>query len=320
MKAIVMERHGGTEVLCLKTVETPVPGPGQVAVRVCAAGVNPVDTYIRAGSQGYSADFPHTPGKDCAGTVAAVGEGVRHISVGDRVYCSGTLTGAYAETTICAAFQVHFLPDAVSFPEGACLGIPYGTAYRALVQRAGARPGEWVLVHGASGGVGIAAVQFARLLGMRIVGTASSADARERLLEEGAGLVLDHGDPDHLEKVFGATGKKGVDVILEMLASANLGGDLKVLAPGARVAVVGSHGEVPIAPRDLMAREAQVLGVALAKASAEELAEIHAAIGAGLASGALKPVVAKTFDLVNAPLAHEAVVGGGKFGNIVLTC
>jgi NADPH:quinone reductase len=154
MKAIRVHQFGGPEVMQLKNVADPEPGPNQVLIHVRAIGVNPVETYIRAGRYP-NLTLPFTPGTDAAGEVAATGAAVRHVSIGARVYySSGSVTGAYANMTICEAADVHPLPDNASFAEGAALGIPYGTAWRALFQRARAIPGETLLVHGASGGVG----------------------------------------------------------------------------------------------------------------------------------------------------------------------
>ncbi|MHC4362851.1 MAG: NADPH:quinone reductase, partial [Planctomycetota bacterium] len=177
MKAIRIHRFGEPEVMRLEEVPDLSCGPGQVLVQVRAAGVNPVDTYIRAGRYSFG-EVPYTPGMDAAGVVEAVGDGVTTARVGDRVYAAGTLSGAYAEKTLCEERQVHHLPHQVSFSQGAALGVPYATGYRALFQRARAKKGEVVLVHGASGGVGIAAVQIARAAGMTVIGTAGTDRGR----------------------------------------------------------------------------------------------------------------------------------------------
>src|ERR1044072_6787478 len=247
MKAIRIHEFGGPEVLRLEDVAAPEPAAGaQVLVRVGAAGVNPVDTYIRSGVHAVKPALPYTPGLDAAGEVEAVGEGVKRFSAGQRVYTAGSLTGAYAELVLCEESQCHTLPERVSFGHGAGAFAPYVTAYRALFHRANAKPGETVLVHGASGGVGTAAVQLARAAGLRVVGTAGG---RELVLEQGAHDVLDHRAADYLEQLGGLTGGRGVDVILEMLANVNLYRDLGVLAKGGRVVVVGSRGTVEINPR-----------------------------------------------------------------------
>jgi NADPH2:quinone reductase len=318
MKAIRVHQAGGPEVLKLEEVPDPKPGEGEVLVRVHAAGVNPVETYIRSGKYPLMPSFPYTPGSDAAGVIEAVGHNVKRVSAGDRVYFGGTKTGAYAELAVCAETQIHPLPQRISFDQGAAVNIPYATAYRALFQRAKAIPGEIVLIHGASGGVGIAATQLARAAGMRVFGTAGTPKGRDLVTGQGAHEVFDHRAPNYLEKVMGSTNGRGVDVILEMLANVNLGKDLSALARGGRVVVIGSRGTVEINPRDAMGREAAILGLVLFNATSEELFSIHSALGAGLKNGTLQPVVGQKMPLAEAWRAHEAVLEAGAFGKIVL--
>lgn len=322
MQAIVVRAFGGPEVLVVEEIPEPVPGAGEVLVRLHAAGVNPVDTYIRAGVYARKPPLPYTPGSDGAGIVEAVGEGVGRWRPGDRVYVAGTTRaglGAYAQRTLCGASQVHPLPDRLSFEQGAAVGVPYGTAWRALFQRGEARPGETVLVHGASGGVGVAALQMARAAGLRAIGTVGTEAGAALARAEGADLVFDHHAPDHGDRILEATGGRGADVVLEMLANVNLSRDLKLLAPGGRVVIVGSRGTIEIDPRDAMARDADVRGMLLANTSPDDLARAHAGIGAGLALGTLRPVVGRRFALAEAPLAHEAVMAPGARGKVVIT-
>ncbi len=318
MKAIRVHEFGGPEALRLEEVEEPKPGAGQVLVRVRAVGVNPVDTYIRSGAHAVRPPVPFTPGLDAAGTIEAVGEGVSRVTVGERVYVAGSVSGTYAELCVCEEGQVHPLPEGVSFAQGAGLNTPYATAYRALFQRARGVAGEWVLVHGASGGVGTAAVQLARAAGLQVIGTGGTDEGRRLVKEQGAHHVLDHHAPDYLKEVLALTGGRGVDVILEMLANVNLGRDLDVLAKGGRVAVVGSRGPVEINPRALMTRDASIVGLTLFNISPQEKASIHAAIVAGLENGTLRPVVGREMPLADAARAHEAVLQPGAHGKIVL--
>jgi NADPH2:quinone reductase len=318
MKAIRVHEAGGPEVLKLEEVPDLKPGPGQVVVRVKAAGVNPVDTYIRSGMYARKPPLPYTPGMDAAGDVEAVGEGVTRVAVGDRVYISGTLTGAYAEQTLCDQSQAHPLPRQTSYPQGAAVNVAYATAYRALFHRAQARPGETVLVHGASGGVGIAAVQLARAAGMKVIGTGGTDEGRNLVREQGAHHVLDHRAADYLDQLGALTDGQGADVILEMLANVNLGKDLTALAQFGRVVVIGNRGTVEINPRDAMGRDAAVLGMTLFNVSERDMASIHAALVAGLENGTLRPVVGQEFPLAEAPRAHEAVMKPGAYGKIVL--
>lgn len=323
MKAIRVHDFGPPDVMRLEELPDPTPGPRQVRVRLRAVGVNPVDTYIRSGTYAVRPKLPYIPGSDAAGTVERVGDQVREVGTGDRVYVYGTAEGrawgAYAELAVCEVAQVHRLPDQASFGQGAALGVPYATAYRALFHRAQARPGETVLVHGASGGVGTAAVQIARAHGLRVIGTAGTDEGMRLVSAQGAHHVLNHKSADYLKEITTLTDGRGVDVVVEMLANVNLDKDLGVLAVRGRVAVVGNRGRIEIDPRQAMGRDGAILGMTLFNATAEELASIHAALGAGLESGALRPVVGREFPLAEAARAHEAVMAPGAHGKIVLT-
>jgi NADPH:quinone reductase len=318
MKAIRVHAFGEPEVMHLETLPDPKPGPGQVVVQVQAIGVNPVETYIRAGIYSQGPALPYTPGTDAAGVVAAVGSGVHRVAVGDRVYTSYSLSGTYADKTLCEASQVHPLPPGVSFAQGAAVNVPYSAAYRALFQRARALPGEAVLVHGASGGVGVAAVQLAAAAGLTIVGTAGTPEGRTLAAEQGAHYVLDHRTPEHYQQVLTITDNQGVDVILEMLAKENLGDDLKILANGGRVVVIGTRGRVTIDPRDTVAKETTIMGMYIWNASPKDTLAIHAALGAGLANGTLRPIVGQEMPLSEAVRAHHAVMENRAYGKIVL--
>ena len=318
MKAIRVHEFGGPDVLRLEEVPTPQPGPGQVLVRMHATGVNPVETYIRAGKYPRLPELPYTPGNDGAGVVEQVAPDVNQFKVGDRVYTAGSVSGTYAEFALCKAEQVHPLPAKVSFAHGAAVGTPYATVYRGLFQRANAKPGETVLVHGASGGVGTAAVQLARARGLRVLGTAGSDEGHKLAREQGAHEVFDHHAPEHFEQIMKATNGRGVDVIVEMLANVNLGKDLTILAKNGRVVVIGSRGSVEINPRDTMQRDADIRGMVLPNTPAADMASIHAALVASLENGTLRPVIGKEFPLSEAAEAHRAVMEPGAFGKIVL--
>lgn len=232
MKAIRVHEFGPPEVMRQEEVSNPVPGPGQVVVKVAAAGVNPVDCYIRSGVYRPDMKLPYTPGLDGGGTIIAVGPEVKHRRVGERVYFSWTISGAYAEQALCKEFKTHPLPELVSFARGAAIGVPYGAAFRSLFQRGGAVAGETVLVHGGSGGVGIAAIQLARAAGLTVIATAGSEQGEKLALAQGAHHVLNHHAPGYLDKLNDLTCGQAVDIILEMLANVNLGHDLRVLAKG----------------------------------------------------------------------------------------
>ncbi len=319
MKAILVRQFGEPDVMRVEDVPDPAPGPGEVLLRVRAAGVNPVETYIRKGVYARKPELPYTPGADAAGTIESVGDGVAWPSPDTRVYVAGTIgssLGTYAELTLCRASQAYPLPDNVSFEQGAAVAVPYGTAWRALFQRGGACPGETVLVHGASGGVGIAAVQIARAAGLRVLGTAGSQRGAALVRAEGADEVFDHGASGYTDRILEATGGRGVNLIVEMLANVNLARDLTLLARHGRVVVVGNRGTIEIDPRQAMSRDADIRGLILFNTPPEEMASLHAAIGAGLRDGTLRPVVGQRFPLADAPRAHEAVLAPGAYGKI----
>jgi len=319
MKAIRVREFGGPEVLKIEEVPELQPGPGLVVVKVHAIGVNPVESYIRTGTYAIKPALPYTPGADAAGVVAAVGAGVVSVKRGDRVYTSGSLSGSYAEQTLCNETQVHPLPAKVSFEQGAAMGVAYGTAYRALFQRGGAKPGETVLIHGASGGVGTAAVQLARAAKMQVLGTAGTDSGLHLVKEQGAHHAINHSSPGYLDELMKLTGGRGFDLILEMLANKNLANDLTLLAKKGRVVVIGSRGTIEINPRETMARESDIRGMMLFGASEQELREMHTALVAGLESGTLSPVIAQAIPLAEAGRAHvEVTKPSGAMGKIVL--
>ena len=319
MKAIQVHEFGGPEVLQIHEVDVPQPTEGEVLVKIGAAGVNPYDTYMRTGSYGArNPALPYTPGSDAAGTIEALGAGTDHLEVGARVYTSGTVTGAYAEFALCKIEQVHWLPEQVTFAQGAGIYVPYATAYRSLVQFARAKPGETVLVHGASGGVGVAAIQWARAFGLSVIGTAGTDKGLQLITDQGAENSFNHNSPDYQRQILDATQGHGVEIILEMLANVNLNHDLRMLAHRGRVVVIGSRGDVQITPRDLMTRETTIMGVLIWRTPANEAAEIYAAIDAELKNGALHPIVRLTLPLAEAEESHRLVMESGASGKIVL--
>jgi NADPH2:quinone reductase len=316
MKAIRVHKFGGPEVLQLDDVADPTPGPGQVLVQIKAAGVNPVDTYIRSGTYAQSPTLPYVPGGDAAGVVKSAGAGVTRFRAGDRVWV--LRAGGYAELAACDVAMVHPLPAGLSFAQGAGVGVPYATAYRGLHHKAQARPGETVLVHGASGGVGIAAVQLAVAHGMTVIGTGGTERGRKLVAEQGAHHVLDHTAPDYTKRLMELTEGRGADVILEMLANVNLQKDLDMVARFGRIVVIGNRGTIEINPRGAMAKDAAIIGLVLWNATPPEMASILTALTAGLANGTLKPVVGRELPLPEAAAAHKAVLDPGAYGKIVL--
>jgi len=323
MKAIRVSQFGGPEVLKLEEVPDLKPGAGQVVVRMRAIGVNPVETYMRAGTYPRKPQLPYTPGQDGAGTVEAIGpaassgEPVKW-KAGDRVYIAGSLSGAYAEQSLCDARLIFSLPAHVSFAQGAAMNVPYSTAFRALFHKAQARGGETVLIHGASGAVGSAAVQMARAAGLHVVGTVGSDRGRKLVLDEGAHEVLDHNSDKHFDEALALTGGRGFDVIIEMLANVNLGRDLPILAPRGRVVVVGNRGPAEIDARHTMTRDSSIIGMSMWNASTEDVISIHSALAAGLENKTLRPIINQEIPLAEAARAHKAVMDPGAYGKIVL--
>ena len=318
MKAIVVREYGPPEVMHLEDVAMPEPSGTQVLVRIHAAGVNPVDTYLRTGIHAHAPKLPYTPGKDGAGVVEAVGEAVEDLRPGDHVYTAGSISGTYADYSLCDITHLGRLPENTSFEQGAGIWTPYATSFRALFQKAQAKEGESVLVHGASGGVGSAALQWARSVGLRVIGTASSDDGKRLVEENGADAVFDHSDADHFEEIREFTGGKGVDIIVEMLANVNLERNFECLAMFGRIVVVGNRGSIEFTPRLAMTKDATIYGMSLFNAPGEELAEIHREVHDGLSNGYLRPPVSREFGLHEAPEAHHAVIEQKAAGKIIL--
>jgi NADPH2:quinone reductase len=322
MQAIVAREFGGPDVLKLETVPDPIAGRGQLRVRVHAIGVNPYDTYMRAGGYAIKPDLPYTPGADAAGVIDQVGDGVTAWKIGDRVYVSGTAMGkahgAYAQYAVCSPEQVHRLPDRITFTQGAGLFVPYVTAWRALFGRANTRAGDVVLIHGASGGVGVAATQFAAAIGATVIGTAGSEEGLAVVRAQGAQHAVNHRTAGYFDEITALSGGRGPDVVLEMLANVNLDHDLTVVAPGGRIVVIGNRGRVEIDARKIMTKDVSVYGLALWAIPPDEVRRAHQAIVAGLESGALNPVVGTELPLKDAALAHARVMEPGARGKIVL--
>ncbi|MEY3298981.1 MAG: hypothetical protein RLZZ597_2241 [Cyanobacteriota bacterium] len=319
MQAIRATQFGGPEVLTLQAADVPnLQSETQILVEIRAAGVNPVDTYIRAGTYGRLPPLPYTPGTDGAGIVVAVGESVRQVQVGDRVYGGWPITGTYAQFALYEEAWVYPLPSNLSFEQGAGIFIPYSTAHRALFEKAQAQPGETVLIHGATGAVGLAAVQLALQAGLRVIGTGSTQAGRALVQAQGAEIVLDHHSPNYRDHLLAATADRGVNVILEMLANVNLGHDLPLLAFGGRVVIIGSRGTVEINPRDIMTKESTLAAVNLFSTPPERLHHIQTQLSPGFRDGTLSPIVAQAHPLAEAAAVHGKILEPGALGNQVL--
>lgn len=317
MRAIQVSQFGGPEVLKLTDLPDPEPGPQQVVVRLHAVGVNPVDTYIRSGAYG-ERPLPYTPGTDAAGDILRIGSDVKRWRVGDRCYLTGSQTGTYADMALCLTTQIQPLPDKITYQQGAALFVPYSTAYRAIFQRGHAKPGQWLLIHGASGGVGLAATQWARAHGLHVIGTAGSDEGLKNVLEQGAHYVLNHRSEGYRQQVAELTRGNGPHLILEMLANVNLQHDLDMLAKYGTIVVIGNRGNLDFNPRATMSKDANIHGMSLFNTPPDCMEQIQAAIVAGLQQGFLNPIVSREFPLEEAAAAHTAVLEPGAMGKIVL--
>lgn len=322
MRAVRAHEFGEPEVMSVEEIADPVAGPGEVLIEIKAIGINPVDTYVRAGAYATLPDLPYTPGGDASGVVEAVGAGVDGYAAGDRVYMAaiagGGHSGAMAEKAAIPTNQLFHLPDNASFPEGAALGVPYATAYYGVFMRGAAEPGQSIFIHGASGAVGTAALQMARAHGLTVIGSAGTEKGRQLVLEQGAHHALDHTSSGYMDELRSLTGGAGPDLILEMLANVNLAADLDVVAKYGRIVIIGNRGEININPRATMMKNVDVVGLALPNASQSEMAQIHSGLRAGLESGVLKPVIGREMSLDEAAAAHHAVMEAGAFGKIIL--
>lgn len=320
MNAILVKQFGGADV-CEYTSNLPIPEPNenQIQIKIHAAGVNPVDTYIRAGTHSRQPKLPYTPGLDSAGEVTRIGEKVQNFKVGDRVFTTNSDTGTYAEYTLSNPMYTFKLPDNLSYEEGSAIGIPFFTAYRSLFLKGNAKPGECVLVHGASGSVGLAAVQLAKANGMTVIGTAGSSAGLELVKNQGADHVFNHRDSDYMEKIKNMF-PDGLDIILEMLANVNLNNDLQILRwKKGRVVVIGNRGTIDINPRLLMAKETSVTGVTLFTSDEDDFHLMYRHIYSLIKANCIKPVIGEVYPLKNASKAqHDIVNNSGATGRLTI--
>ncbi len=318
MKAIQVQTFGEPETLQLVELVVPEPAAAEVLIKVEAIGVNPVDTYIRAGTYPVLPSLPYTPGKDVSGIVVKVGEGVKKWQEGDRVYSAGTVSGGYAEFTLCHQSLIFALPPNIDFKQGASIGVPGAAAWRALFIRGRAGKGDKLLVHGASGSVGLIAIQIAVSAGLEVHGTAGTEEGLEKIEKAGASRVFNHRAAGYLEEIKTGCADNGYDIILEMLANINLVNDLSLLGVGGRVVIIGSRGEITIDPRSTMAKETEILGMSLFNSSDNEMKAAHVGLYHEMITGRLLPEIALELPLKDAPEAHRRVLQSGNCGKILL--
>jgi NADPH2:quinone reductase len=320
MKAMRAAQFGGPEQLRYEEAPNPQVQAGQVQIRVQAAGINPADLVRLSGRLG-TLPLPYIPGTDVCGEVEAVGAGVTHVKKGDRVF-GRALTGGYAEKTCLAAGEAIALPANLTFTEGAAIPIPFYTAYRALHHRAMVKSGETVLVSAGGGGVGVAAIQLAKLAGARVITTVGSQEKAERIRALGADVAINYREQDFAVEVQKLTDGKGVDVIIENVASDNLAKDLAIAARDGRIIVIGTGtGKGPdghFAVMHALMKDVNILGMSLVNAGAF-IAEMAAALTGMFAAGKLKAIVSKSYPLPEAQQALADLVAGRVFGKLVLT-
>jgi putative PIG3 family NAD(P)H quinone oxidoreductase len=309
--------------LLLTDVPDPLPGPGEVLVRVAAAGVNRADLLQRAGHYPPPPGASEILGLEVSGTVGAVGDGVTGWAVGDEV-CALLAGGGYAELVAVPAGQLLPAPaglelvDAAALPEAVC------TAWSNLIGTGGLRAGETVLVHGGSGGVGSAAIQLASAVGARVLTTAGGPERAERCRELGADVAIDHRTQDVVAAVAEATDGRGVDVILDVLGAGGLDQNVRSLATGGRLVVIGTQkgrkGEIDLGR--LLTKRASVHATTLrARPLAEKaaiVADVRERAWPLLSDGRLRPVVAERLPLAEAARAHELLDSGAVFGKVLL--
>ena len=322
MKAVVCEAFGGPEVLALREVpDPPRPGPGELQVRIQARGVQYVDVLMLAGKYQFRPEPPFVPGGEGAGEVVAVGPGVSGFKPGDRVMNRQRL-GAFAELGNCKADDCDRIPAALSLEEAAVFRNVYHTAYHALLQRGRLKAGDWVLIHGAAGGIGIPAIQIAKLHGDQVIATASTEEKRAVCLDEGADQAIDY-QSGFRDKVMELTQGRGVDIIYDPVNGPTFEESLRCLAWGGRVLILGFLGGTPAHARTnyLLIKGIEAIGVRIGGLS-EARPEIAAANIKTLielaAEGKLKPRIWRRFPLEQAADAVQALIDRQVIGKAVL--
>ena len=322
MRAVQFHTFGDPSVLHLEDVADPVPGPDDVVIAAKAIGVNPADTYMRSGTYRIQPELPCIPGGDVAGQISAVGKNVADFSVGDRVFAGVALgldfTGCYAERVRRPAKHVRHMPEGVSYAAATAFGVSYPTAHYALFARGGAKSGETVFIHGASGSVGTSAIQLAKRAGLRVIGSAGSHAGLDLVLSEGADAAVDHTKPGYLDEVLAESNGAGPDLILEMLANVNLASDMAIASVNGRILIIGNRGEIEINPRMAMMKELDIRGIMLWNAPAATLEHGMSEILAAAEAGEINPRVGPKLALEEAARAHEIVLSSGNAGKVVL--
>jgi NADPH:quinone reductase len=322
MKAMVATRWGEPSELLYLDVPDPEPDPGQVLVETRAAGCNFPDILMVQGKYQVKPPHPFSPGHEIAGVVRAVGPGVTRVRAGQRVIAN-LEWGGYAERAVTSAERVHPIPDAMPFDQAAAFYVVYQTGYSALVRRAALQPGEWLLVHGAAGGVGLAAVQLGKALGARVIATAGTKDKLEIARQSGADVLIDYGTEDWVERVKAVTGGEGADVIYDPVGGDVFDGSTKCIAFEGRILTIGfAGGRIPtLAINRVLLKNFSVVGVHWGyyqRRGSPLVQEWMDALLKLYEQGRIRPVVYRSYPLREAAAALGALSARESYGKVVL--
>jgi NADPH2:quinone reductase len=322
MKAMVATRWGEPADLEYRDVPDPVPGAGEVLVETRAVGCNFPDILMLQGKYQVKPPLPFSPGHEIAGIVRGVGPGVARFRPGQRVIAN-LEWGGYAERAVTKVERVHAIPDAMPFDEAAALFVVYQTGYCALVRRASLQPGEWLLVHGAAGGVGLAAVQLGKALGARVIATAGTPEKLEIARQAGADVLVDYRTEDWVERVKAVTGGEGADVIYDPVGGDVFDGSTKCIAFEGRLLTIGfAGGRIPtLAINRVLLKNISVVGVHWGfyqRRGSPLVDEWTGAILKLYEQGRIRPVIYRTYPLREAAAALQALAARESHGKVVL--
>jgi len=322
MKAIICKAWGLPDTLTVEELPDPVPGAGQVSIEVQAAGVNFPDVLIIQNKYQFKPELPFTPGSELAGVVRAVGDGVSHVKPGDRVIAF-IGNGAFAQQVVAAANTVMPMPPEMDFDTAAAITLTYGTSHHAVVDRAQLKAGETMLVLGAAGGVGLAAIEIGKALGARVIAAASSDEKLEVCKAHGADAVINYSTEDLREAIKAATGGKGPDVIYDPVGGVYAEPAFRSIGWRGRYLVVGfANGEIPKLPLNLaLLKGASLVGVFWGEFARREpkanLAAMQQMMG-WLAEGKIRPHVSGRYALAETPQALNDMAARKVTGKVVI--
>lgn len=322
MKAMLCREYGPPESLVLADHELSPLGATDVRVRVHAAGVNFPDVLIIQGKYQYKPDFPFAPGSEVAGEIIAVGDRVTRFKLGDRAIAR-VGSGGFAEEAQTDEMKCHHLPDGIGYEVGSAISLTYGTTAHALIQRANLRAGEWLLVHGASGGVGLTAVEMGKTMGAKVIGTGGSDEKLKVALERGADHVINYSNGPFKDQVKELTGGAGADVIYDPVGGDAFDQSLRCINWGGRLLVIGfASGRIPEAPANLaLLKGCAIVGVfwgRFTEIDPETNEANMARIFEMIQAGTLRPHISHTFPLDRTADALNAVINREVIGKAVV--